>query len=122
MADKGRDCILLIFLSKYPEDQARNLLVIQSTGKPNNKIPSESQNIAMKTNIRVLLKPKHEASKIPFQVLSPQELQTAYEELLITFSDPLTSATEFRLVDQLMESYENNKVLLSADTYVELFN
>jgi len=74
----------------------------------------------MKTNIRVPLKPKHKAS--PPQVLSPQELSTTYKDLLITFSDPLTSATEIQLVDQLMESRENNKVRISADSYVEFYN
>jgi len=48
-------------------------------------IPFESQNPNMQTNLRVSTKPKHKSSP---SVLSPQELQTAYAELLITFSDP----------------------------------
>jgi len=50
--------------------EALSLHVIQSTHEPNNEIPIESQNAYMKTNFRVPLKPP--------QVLSPQELQTAY--------------------------------------------
>ena len=66
------------------------------------------------------LKPKQKASPAP--VLSLQELQTAYKDLLITFSDPLTSAIELQLVEQLRVSYENNKVWMSADSYEEFSN
>jgi len=83
-------------------------------------IPFESQNANMKTNFRVSLKPKHKDS--PPQVISPQELQTADMELLISYSDPLAGATELQLVEQLMVSYENNKVWMSADSIVELYN
>jgi len=51
----------------------------------------KTTNINMKTKIRVPLKPKHRAS--PPRVLSPQEIQTAYKEIIVTFSDALTSAT-----------------------------
>jgi len=91
-------------LSTELEDkrEALSLHVIQSTHESNDEIPIESQNFNMKTNIRVPLKPKHKDS--PPQVLSPQELQTTYKDLLITFSDPLTSATELQMVEQLMVS------------------
>jgi len=54
------------------------------------KSSMNQQNLAMKLNIRVPLKPK--ASTEASHVLSPQELQLAYEELLVTFSVPLISA------------------------------
>jgi len=79
--------------------------------------PIESHN-EMNANIRVFLKPK--ASTLP-QMLSPQELQIAYQELLITFSDLLTSASECRLVGELIESYDSDKVMHSADSYKELY-
>jgi len=63
---------------------------------PPEDIPFESQKPNMKTNLRVPTKPKHKSSP---SVLSPQELQTAYDELLITFSDPLTSVPELQLVN-----------------------
>ena len=67
--------------------------------------------------LRIPKKPKHKS--LPY-VLSPQELQTVYAELLNTFSDPLTSVPELQLVEELRVSYENNKVLLNANSYAEL--
>jgi len=74
----------------------------------------------VKASIRNPLKPK--TSTEHSQVFSPQELQIAYEELLITYSDPLTSAFERRLVYQLIESYVSNKVMHSAGSYEDIFN
>ena len=54
-------------------------------------------------------------------MFSPQELQIAYQELLVTFSDPLTSAAESRLLEELMERHEENEVQQSADSYMKLF-
>jgi len=51
MAEQGRDCALPIIVSKCPEDDARDLLVIKSTSKLNDEIPIESQNATMMTNI-----------------------------------------------------------------------
>ena len=63
------------------------------------KLNLNQENLAMKPNIRVPLKPK--ASTEASHVFSPQELQIAYQELLVTFSDPLTSAAESRLLEEL---------------------
>jgi len=70
----------------------------------------------MKPNIRAPLRPK--ASTEASQVLSPQELQLAYEESLVTFSDPLFSAAERRQLEELMERLEENDVQQSSDSYV----
>jgi len=83
------------------------------------KLSMNQQKLSMKPNIRVPL--KHKASMGASQVLSPQELQLAYEELQVTFSDPLTSAAERRLLEELMERHEEKEVQQSSDSYIELF-
>jgi len=79
------------------------------------KLSMNQLNLSMKPNIRVPYKALTGAS----QVLSPQELQLAYEELLVY--NPLTSAAERRLLEELKERHEENEVQQSSDSYIELF-
>ena len=83
------------------------------------KLNPKQKNLDRKPNIRVPLKPK--ASTEASRVFTPQELQIAYQELLVTFSDPLTSAAESRLLEELMERHEENEVQQSAASHMELF-